>query len=130
MACNATGSAQVAKPLDNSVKPIRAWAAGLGILAVDPHLDRVGEVGADLHEAGAELFIDGACPNFRVTVLCGLTIGHRRGYGRGRRFPASSGPASSSAVRAGHREACRGPAGGPPCDRQELRRSWLSSCNM
>jgi hypothetical protein len=29
-----------------------------------------------------------ACPNFRVTVLCGLTIGHRRGYGPGRRFPA------------------------------------------
>ncbi len=28
-----------------------------------------------------------ACQNFRVTVLCGLTSGHRRGYGRGRRSP-------------------------------------------
>ena len=31
----------------------------------------------------------GACQNFRVTVLSGSTIGHRRGYGRGRRFPGS-----------------------------------------
>ena len=57
MACSAAGSAQVANPLDSSVNPIPA-RGGLAfgpLVAVEPHLDRVREVGADLDERRPEI---------------------------------------------------------------------------
>jgi transposase InsO family protein len=50
---------------------------------VDPHVPGLRLSPAAMFEHGL-----GACQNFRVTVLCGLTSGHRQGCGRGRRFPS------------------------------------------
>jgi PAS domain S-box-containing protein len=51
-------------------------------LTIAPVRDNIGGV------AGA-VVIARACRNFRVTVLYGVTSGHRWGYGLGRRVPGS-----------------------------------------
>src|SRR6266498_790957 len=59
IACRRAGSWQVANPLASSVNPIpAAWAWRLGpLVAVDPHLGRIGEVTAQLDKPGAEVTV-------------------------------------------------------------------------
>jgi hypothetical protein len=60
MVCRPAGSVQVANPFGQGGErdPGPAGLAFGPLVAVDPHLHRVGEVGADLHKARTELLID------------------------------------------------------------------------
>src|SRR6266536_6493746 len=59
MACRAAGSSQEAKPLDSSANPIPALVACrlAHLWPLTGDLDRVGEVGAELDERGAEVVV-------------------------------------------------------------------------
>ena len=58
--CSASGWSQAANPVVQGPEPeTDLGCLALGpLMAVDPHLGRIGEVGADLDEAGAEVGID------------------------------------------------------------------------